>query len=103
LQLAQEKWGGVKLNGSDEYKRRCAEIAASNGIRITNPELQGLIKENGGVPRPDAAGVIPEGGRYIAAQAISIGHMIMHSAEKDDLPALETLQGRRAVFAGWLF
>ncbi len=40
LQLAQEKWGGVELSGSDEYKRRCAEIAAKNGIRIVNPELR---------------------------------------------------------------
>jgi hypothetical protein len=148
LQLAQEKWGGVKLNGSAEYKRRCAEIAASNGIRVANPELQGLIKEIAEHPRPKAAevirqegadggkerlyrliakakellrtesgenfiiatnavdgkeysgkflGVISEGGRYIAAQAISSGHVIMHDVEKDDLPALETLQGRRAV------
>jgi hypothetical protein len=42
LQLAQEKWGGVKLNGTDEYKRRCVEIAAKNGVRIANPELQGI-------------------------------------------------------------
>jgi predicted DNA-binding protein (UPF0251 family) len=45
LQLAQEKWGGVKINGSDEYKRRCAWIAAEHGIRIANFELQGFMKE----------------------------------------------------------
>jgi hypothetical protein len=45
LQLAQEKWGGVKLNGTEEYKRRCAEIAVKNGIRVTNPELQGVMNE----------------------------------------------------------
>jgi hypothetical protein len=39
LQLARQKWGGVQVNGTDEYKRRCAEIAAEHGIRITNPEL----------------------------------------------------------------
>ncbi len=42
LQLGQQKWGGVQLNGSDEYKQRCAEIAAKNGIRITNSELQDI-------------------------------------------------------------
>ncbi len=42
LQLGQQKWGGVQLNGSDEYKQRCAEIAAKNGIRVTNPELQDI-------------------------------------------------------------
>jgi hypothetical protein len=45
LQLAQAKWGGVKINGADEYKHRCAEIAAKHGIRVCNPELQDLVKE----------------------------------------------------------
>jgi hypothetical protein len=45
LRLAQEKWGGVKINGADEYKRKCAEIAAKNGIRVVNPELSGIVKE----------------------------------------------------------
>jgi hypothetical protein len=45
LQLAQQKWGGVQVNGSDDYKRKCAELAAKNGIRIANPELQNVIKE----------------------------------------------------------
>jgi hypothetical protein len=40
LQLAQQKWGGVQVNGTDEYKRRCAELAVKNGIRVVNPELQ---------------------------------------------------------------
>jgi hypothetical protein len=31
LQLAQQKWGGVQVNGTDEYKRKCAEIAAKTG------------------------------------------------------------------------
>jgi hypothetical protein len=45
LRLAQEKWGGVQINGTDEYKRKCAEIAARNGIRVVNPELSGIVKE----------------------------------------------------------
>jgi hypothetical protein len=45
LQLAQAKWGGVTINGTDEYKRKCAEIAAKNGIRVSNPELSGIVKE----------------------------------------------------------
>jgi hypothetical protein len=32
------KWGGVQLNGTDERKRRCAEIAPKHGIRIANPK-----------------------------------------------------------------
>jgi hypothetical protein len=44
LQLAQQKWGGVQVNGTDEYKRRCAEIAARNGIKVVNPELRTIIE-----------------------------------------------------------
>jgi hypothetical protein len=40
LQLAQQKWGGVQVNGTDEYKRRCAELAVKNGILVVNHELQ---------------------------------------------------------------
>jgi hypothetical protein len=45
LQLAQQKWGGVQVNGTDEYKRRCAELAVKNGIRVVNPELQSVQQE----------------------------------------------------------
>lgn len=44
LQLASQKWGVLQINGSDAYKRRCAELAARHGIRINNPELQGYMK-----------------------------------------------------------
>jgi hypothetical protein len=44
LQLAQQKWGAVQINGSEEYKRRCAEIAARNGIKVVNPELRIIIE-----------------------------------------------------------
>jgi hypothetical protein len=45
LQLAQQKWGGVQVNGTGDYKRRCAELAVKNGIRIVNPELQSVQQE----------------------------------------------------------
>jgi hypothetical protein len=52
LQLAQAKWGSVKIDGTDEYKRRCAELAAQHGIRVHNPELQDLVKESQRKNRP---------------------------------------------------
>jgi hypothetical protein len=45
MRLAQGKWGGVQVNGTDEYKRRCAELAIKNGIRVVNPELQSVQQE----------------------------------------------------------
>jgi hypothetical protein len=35
----------VQVNGTDEYKHRCAELAVKNGIRIVNPELQSVQQE----------------------------------------------------------
>lgn len=40
LQLASQKWGSVELRGTEEYKRKCVELAAIHNIKITNPELQ---------------------------------------------------------------
>jgi len=44
MQLAQQKWGAVQLNGSDRYKEKCLVLAVENGIQITNPELQEKVK-----------------------------------------------------------
>ncbi len=44
LLLAKEKWGGVTLYGTDEFKKRALEIALQNNIEVKNPELQGLIE-----------------------------------------------------------
>ena len=43
LKLAQQKWGSVKVTGSEGYKNACIEVAIRNNIRITNPELQERI------------------------------------------------------------
>jgi hypothetical protein len=40
LQLANQKWGCVVLNGSDEYKQLCVRIAAKHNVKIFNPELK---------------------------------------------------------------
>jgi hypothetical protein len=66
LQLAQAKWGGVQLNGTDEYKRRCLELAVSNGIRVANPELQSALQE-------EQAKLSRESSMSIFAQAHELG------------------------------
>lgn len=43
LQLAVQKWGSVELKGTEEYKRKCLELAVVHNIKITNPELQDAI------------------------------------------------------------
>jgi len=43
LQLAAAKWGGCEIHGSKKYKELCIDIAAQNGIKITNLELQETV------------------------------------------------------------
>ena len=40
LQLASQKWGGVQISGSEEYKRLCIRLAAKHNFKIVNPELK---------------------------------------------------------------
>lgn len=40
LLLAQQKWGSVKLTGSEEFINTCLRIAVENGILVSNPELK---------------------------------------------------------------
>jgi hypothetical protein len=42
-------------------------------------------------------GVVESGGRHVAVQAVSSSQVIAHYVDKSDLPALEVLQGRKAV------
>jgi hypothetical protein len=45
LKLASQKWETLSVSGSDEYKETVARLAAENGYKITNPELQDRIRE----------------------------------------------------------
>ena len=45
LKLASQKWETLSVSGSDEYKETVAHLAAENGYKITNPELQDRIRE----------------------------------------------------------
>lgn len=45
LQLSAQKWGSFTVTGNDEYKAMCAKLAAEQGFKITNPELQESIQQ----------------------------------------------------------
>ena len=45
LQLAAQKWGKVRVGGSQAHKERSARLAAELGITLVNPELQDLIRQ----------------------------------------------------------
>jgi hypothetical protein len=40
LQLASQKWDSFNINGTEQYKQMCVELAAEHGFKITNPELE---------------------------------------------------------------
>ena len=56
LQLSAQKWGEVTIAGTDDFKAKCAGLAAERGIRIANPELRPIIELAPGRawPRADA-------------------------------------------------
>jgi hypothetical protein len=39
LQLANQKWGGAVINGTEKYKQKCVQLAAKYNLKISNPEL----------------------------------------------------------------
>jgi hypothetical protein len=45
LQLANQKWGAVWINGTEEYREMCVKVAIKNNLKIANPELALKIKE----------------------------------------------------------
>lgn len=46
IQIAKMKgWDSLVLTGSDEFIRKAARAALNAGLRIENPELQGLVKK----------------------------------------------------------
>jgi len=44
LQLSAQKWGSFQVNGNDDYKGLCVQLAAEHGFKISNPELQASIE-----------------------------------------------------------
>ena len=60
LQLGQAKFGVVTLNGDDEFKNLACRVAAENGIKVANPELQSLwheTKEHQYIPKPEPTNI----------------------------------------------
>jgi hypothetical protein len=88
LQLGQQKWGGVHLDGTDEYKRRCAEIAAQHGIRVTNPEPPDVIKPQEGhdtAERTKAQTAVPLTG-MVEKEAAPVREPAMDAPDAQNIP-----------------
>ncbi|MDR1649900.1 MAG: relaxase/mobilization nuclease domain-containing protein [Synergistaceae bacterium] len=45
LQLANQKWGSAVVNGTEEYKRKCVEMAIRHNLRLANPDLAKEVEE----------------------------------------------------------
>lgn len=45
MQLAAQKWpNGIMVNGTDDYKKLVAKVAAEHRFKINNPEMQTMIE-----------------------------------------------------------
>jgi hypothetical protein len=45
LQLANQKWGSAVVNGTEDYKRSCVELAIAHNLKIYNPDLARQVEE----------------------------------------------------------
>ena len=41
----RDKWGVLQVDGSDDYKAQCVQIAAKHGFKLLNPELQQAVAQ----------------------------------------------------------
>jgi hypothetical protein len=64
LQLANQKWGGAVITGTEEYKQKCVELAARHNLKISNPELarevEAARKDMTQIPQKQEAGEIEQ-------------------------------------------
>jgi hypothetical protein len=45
LQLANQKWGSAVVNGTEEYSKKCVELAILHNLKIANPDLAKDVEE----------------------------------------------------------
>ncbi|WP_299592584.1 LPD7 domain-containing protein [uncultured Tateyamaria sp.] len=44
LQLAQQRWGVVKVNGNDDFKARVVEMAVTHDLKLANVDLAEVVQ-----------------------------------------------------------
>lgn len=45
MKIAMQKWNSVKVNGGEEFRAMCVELAMQNGIRLHNEDLRQRVEE----------------------------------------------------------
>ena len=101
LKLASQKWETLSVSGSDEYKETVSRLAAENGYKITNPELQDRIRELRAEIEARRA-TVTEGKEKPAAKGADapVGPAAPASAQHKspvDQPSLNTTPAERAI------
>jgi hypothetical protein len=54
LQLANQKWGTVWINGTEEYKQMCVNVAIKHNLKLANPDLAQKVKEGRNMERENS-------------------------------------------------
>jgi hypothetical protein len=101
LKLASQKWETLSVSGSDEYRETVARLAAENGYKVTNPELQDRIRELRAEIEAQRA-TVAEGKEEPAAKEAdaSVGSAAPTPAQRQspvDQPTLNTTPAERAI------
>ena len=104
LKLASQKWETLSVSGSDEYKETVARLAAENGYKITNPELQDRIRELRAEIEAQRAtvnrGEQQSGKNDVDTQTNSVPPTPANGQSPADQPSLNTTPAERAIELG---
>lgn len=60
LQLAQMRWGVIKVTGTDEFKERVVQLAAEFDLRLANEDLALRVHQRRSSPGTLSAPTVPE-------------------------------------------
>ncbi|GHV56641.1 hypothetical protein FACS1894216_20720 [Synergistales bacterium] len=103
LQLANQKWGSAIVNGTDEYKRMCVELAIKYNLKISNPELAKMPVKNEHdkqtASNQHANGTNTPNGAYLAHYKDIISRQ--SEGEKPDFSRIDGMIGVRLRVTGY--
>ena len=77
LQLANQKWGATRIDGSEEYKELCVSVAVKHGLKLANPDLAAEVERRRSAGKPAERNALRHGGGVDVTEAeIAALHLV---------------------------
>ena len=77
LQLANQKWGATRIDGSEEYKELCVSVAVKHGLKLANPDLAAEVERRRSAEKPAERNALRHGGGVDVTEAeIAALHLV---------------------------